>query len=26
LDLVSEGIDWFEDCGSPTTSTPLVVW
>ena len=26
LDLVSEGIDWFEACGSPTTSTPLVVW
>jgi len=26
LDLVSEGIDWFEECGSPTTSTPLVVW
>ena len=26
LDLVAEGIDWFEACGSPTTSTPLVVW
>ena len=26
LDLVSEGIDWFEDCGSPTTSAPLLVW
>jgi len=26
LDLVSEGIDWFEACGSPTTSAPLVVW
>ncbi len=26
FDLVSEGIDWFEDCGSPTTSVPLLVW
>ena len=26
LDLVAEGIDWFEACGSPTTSIPLVVW
>ena len=26
LDLVSEGIDWFEACGSPTTSHVLVVW
>ena len=26
LDLVSEGIDWFEMCGSPTTSRSLVVW
>ena len=26
LDLVAEGIDWFEACGSPTTSAPLVVW
>ncbi|MDA1092848.1 MAG: SPASM domain-containing protein [Acidobacteria bacterium] len=26
LDLVSEGIDWFEACGSPTTTAPLVVW
>ena len=25
FDLVSEGIDWFEACGSPTTSRPLVV-
>jgi MoaA/NifB/PqqE/SkfB family radical SAM enzyme len=25
FDLVSEGIDWFEACGSPTTTTPLVV-
>ena len=25
FDLVSEGIDWFEACGSPTTSAPLVV-
>ena len=25
LDLVAEGIDWFEACGSPTTSAPLVV-
>ncbi len=26
LDLVAEGIDWFETCGSPTTIAPLVVW
>jgi hypothetical protein len=25
FDLVSEGIDWFEACGSPTTEKPLVV-
>jgi hypothetical protein len=25
FDLVSEGIDWFEACGSPTTTKPLVV-
>ena len=25
FDLVSEGIDWFEACGSPTTIKPLVV-
>jgi len=25
FDLVSEGIDWFERCGSPTTLKPLVV-
>jgi MoaA/NifB/PqqE/SkfB family radical SAM enzyme len=25
FDLVSEGVDWFEACGSPTTSRPLVV-
>ncbi len=25
FDLVSEGIDWFERCGSPTTIKPLVV-
>jgi hypothetical protein len=25
FDLVSEGIDWFEKCGSPTTTVPLVV-
>jgi hypothetical protein len=25
FDLVSEGIDWFERCGSPTTSKSLVV-
>ena len=26
FDLVSEGIDWFEACGSETTTAPLVVW
>ena len=25
FDLVSEGIDWFEKSGSPTTTRPLVV-
>ena len=25
FDLVSEGIDWFERCGSPTTTRPLWV-
>ena len=25
FDLVSEGIDWFEACGSPTVVEPLVV-
>jgi len=25
FDLVSEGIDWFEACGSPTTSAELIV-
>ena len=25
FDLVSEGIDWFEQCGSPTTMKPLLV-
>jgi len=25
FDLVSEGIDWFEACGSDTTLRPLVV-
>jgi hypothetical protein len=25
FDLVSEGIDWFEACGSDTTTTRLVV-
>jgi hypothetical protein len=25
FDLVSEGVDWFEACGSPTTTKPLVV-
>ena len=25
FDLVSEGIDWFERCGSPTTTRPLRV-
>ena len=26
FDLVSEGIDWFESCGSHTTTAPLLVW
>jgi hypothetical protein len=26
FDLVSEGIDWFEACGSETTRKPLRVW
>jgi hypothetical protein len=25
LDLVNEGIDWFEACGSPTVTISLVV-
>ena len=25
FDLVSEGIDWFESCGSPTTTKALLV-
>jgi hypothetical protein len=25
FDLVSEGIDWFERCGSPTTTRTLIV-
>ena len=25
FDLVNEGVDWFERCGSPTTTVPLVV-
>ena len=25
FDLVSEGIDWFERCGSPTTTKDLLV-
>jgi hypothetical protein len=25
FDLVSEGIDWFEACGSPTTRKKMVV-
>jgi hypothetical protein len=25
FDLVSEGVEWFEKCGSPTTRTPLTV-
>jgi sulfatase maturation enzyme AslB (radical SAM superfamily) len=25
FDLVCEGIDWFETCGSPTTTRPVVV-
>jgi len=25
FDLVSEGIDWFEKCGSPTTTLNVVV-
>src|SRR5262249_13268128 len=25
FDMVSEGIDWFERCGSPTTTRPLIV-
>jgi hypothetical protein len=25
FDLVSEGIDWFEQCGSETTTRTLVV-
>jgi MoaA/NifB/PqqE/SkfB family radical SAM enzyme len=26
FDLVLEGVDWFESCGSQTTSTPFWVW
>ncbi len=26
FDLVYEGVDWFEACGSKTTTRPLVVW
>ncbi len=26
FDLVYEGVDWFEACGSQTTTKPLVVW
>ena len=26
FDLVYEGLDWFEACGSKTTTRPLVVW
>ena len=26
FDLVSEGIDWFEACGSETTLKPFRVW
>ena len=26
FDLVFEGVDWFENCGSETTTTPLLVW
>jgi len=26
FDLVSEGVDWFEACGSETTMKPLRVW
>jgi len=26
FDLVYEGIDWFEKCGSQTVTKPLVVW
>jgi len=25
FDLVSEGIDWFEKCGSPTTTKTFIV-
>jgi MoaA/NifB/PqqE/SkfB family radical SAM enzyme len=25
FDLVNEGVDWFEKCGSPTTTHPLIV-
>ena len=25
FDLVCEGVDWFEACGSPTTTKPLIV-
>lgn len=26
FDLVSEGIDWFQACGSDTTTIPLIAW
>jgi hypothetical protein len=26
FDLVCEGVDWFERCGSPTTIKSLRVW
>ena len=26
FDLVFEGVDWFENCGSETTTPPLFVW
>ena len=26
FDMVLEGVDWFESCGSPATSTPFWVW
>ena len=25
FDLVNEGVEWFEKCGSPTTTAPLIV-
>ena len=26
FDLVFEGVDWFENCGSETTTSSLLVW